>query len=78
MKGGRVSLSPRKVAQMMEQPRQRKEGDTNYANNQVWSHLEGRLLEKFFPDWIIAGAYLHWSTEIAAEGRRKSCQCNQI
>ena len=33
MRDGRVSLSSRKVAQMMEQPRQRKEGDTNDANN---------------------------------------------
>ena len=56
MKGGRVRLSPRKVAQMMEQPRQRKEDDTNYANNQVWIHLEGRLLEQIRPIWIIAGA----------------------
>jgi len=29
MKGGRMSLSPRKVAKMTEQPRQRKEGDIN-------------------------------------------------
>jgi len=33
MNGGRMSLSPRKVAQMMEQPCQRKEGDINKANN---------------------------------------------
>ena len=56
MKARRVSLSPRKVAQMMELPCQRKEGDTNYANNQVWSHLEDRLLEKIRPIWIITGA----------------------
>jgi len=41
MKGGRVGLSPRKLAQMTEQPCERKVGDTNYANNQFWSHLEG-------------------------------------
>ena len=56
MKGGRVSLYQRKVAQMTEQPCQRKEGDTNYANNQVWSHLECQLLEQICPIWIIAGA----------------------
>lgn len=56
MKGGRVSLSSRKIAQMTKQPRQRKEGDTNYANNQVWSHRQGRLLEQIHPIWIIAGA----------------------
>ncbi len=55
MKGGRESLSPRKVAQMMELPYQRRKGDTNYANNQVWSHPEGRLLEQIRPIWIIAG-----------------------
>ena len=56
MKGGRVNLSPRKVTQLMELPCQRKEGDTNYANNQVWSHLEGQLLEQIRPIWIIVGA----------------------
>jgi len=55
MKGGRMSLSPRKVAQMTEQPHQRKKGDINKANNQVWSHLEGRLLEQIRPNWIITG-----------------------
>jgi len=55
MKGGRMSLSPRKVVQMTEQPRQRKEGDINYANNQVWSHLEDQLLEQIRGIWIIAG-----------------------
>ena len=49
MKGGRVSLSQRKVAQLMELPCQSKEGDKNYANNQVWGHLEGRLLEQIRP-----------------------------
>ena len=40
MKGGRESLSPRKVAQMTELPYQRRKGEKNYANNQVWRHLE--------------------------------------
>lgn len=56
MKGGRVSLYLRKVAQMTEQPYQRRKGDTNYVNNQVWSHPEGQLLEQIHPIWIIAGA----------------------
>jgi len=55
MNGGKMSLSPRKVAQMMEQPCQRKEGDTTKTNNQAWSHLEGRLLEQTHLNWIIAG-----------------------
>ena len=55
MKGGKESLSPRKVAQLMELPHQGRKGDINKANNQVWSHLEGRLLEQIRPIWIIAG-----------------------
>ena len=55
MKGRRVSLSQRKVAQLMELPCHRKDGHTNHANNQAWSHLEGRLLEQIFPIWIIIG-----------------------
>jgi len=71
MKGGRVSLSERKVAKLMELSCQRKEGDTNYANNQVWSHLEGRLLEQIRPIWIIAGEKLIFSADIISE------QCSQ-
>ena len=54
MKGGRESLSPRKVAQLMELPYQGRKGNTNYADNQVWSHPKGRLLEQIYPIWIIA------------------------
>ena len=56
MNGVRMSLSPRKVAQMTKQTCQRREGDIYKANNQVWSHLEGQLLEQTRPNWIIAGA----------------------
>lgn len=49
MKGGIVSLSQRKLAQLMELPHRGGKGDINNANNQVWSHLEGRLLEQIRP-----------------------------
>ena len=55
MNGGRMSLSPRKVAEMTKQTCQRREGDIYRANNQVWSHLEGWLLEQTRPNWISAG-----------------------
>ena len=55
MNGGRMSLSPRKVAQMAKQVCHRKEGDIYKANNQVWSHLEGRLLEQTRPNRISVG-----------------------
>ena len=67
MKGGRESLSPRKVAQFTKLPYQGRKGDTNYANNQVWSHPEGRLLEQIRPIWIIAGTKLSFSADIASD-----------
>jgi hypothetical protein len=38
-----------------EQTCHRREGDIHKANNQVWSHLEGWLLEQTRPNWISAG-----------------------
>ena len=37
-----------------EQTCHRREGDTHKANNQVWSYLEGWLLEQIRPNWISA------------------------
>lgn len=55
MNVGKMRLSPRKVVQMREQTCQRRDCDIYKANNQVWSDLEGRLLEQTRPDWIITG-----------------------
>ena len=66
MNGGRISLSPRKVVSNDEQTCHRREGDTHKANNQVWSYLEGWLLEQIRPNWISAGVTLNWSADSAS------------
>ena len=52
--GWKDKLISKKGGLQDEQTFHRREGDTHKANNQVWSHLEGWLLEQIRPNRISA------------------------